>query len=133
MKKMTILGFLMVVMFACSTEIIAPETGSLDISVSIGPLCPVEPCKKTAEEIKMIYEAYSFVVKDTKSNTIVLEQKITHNGTNGILNATSIAVGEYELDVKPQTLFTKSGFPKLFTIQKDKTTKLEVDIDTGIR
>ena len=130
---MTILGFLMVVIFACSTESNEPETGSLDIKVTIGPLCPVEPCTNSAEQTKQIYEAYSFVVSDAKTKKTVLEQKITHNGTNGLMNATSIPVGEYELDVKPKTFFSQEKFPQTFKIEKNVTTKLNIDIDTGIR
>lgn len=133
MKKMTIFGFLMVVMFACSTETIAPEMGSLDIKVTIEPLCPVEPCNKTVEQYRQIYEAYSFIITNVSTKKVIMEQKISYNGTNGLLNATNIEVGEYELDLKPQSFFSKDSFPKTFKIEKDKTTKLEILIDTGIR
>lgn len=133
MKKIAIIGFLWVVIFSCSTKTVAPETGSIDIKVTIGPLCPVEPCNKTAAEFKSIYESYSFVISNPTSKAVIIEQKITHNGTNGLMKSTNIAVGEYELNIKPENFFTKRGFPKTIKIEKDKTTSLEIDIDTGIR
>lgn len=133
MKKMTILGFLIFAILSCANETIAPDTGSLEIKVTIGPLCPVEPCSKSTEQIKQIYEAYSFVVSDTKSKKVVLEPKITHSGTNGFVNAISLPVGDYELDLKPQNPIKEGSFPKPFKIEKDKVTKLDILIDTGIR
>jgi len=133
MKEMGIISFLWAILFACTTKTIVPETGSIDIKVTIGPLCPVEPCNKTTEELKLIYESYSFVITNPKTKMVVLEQKLIHNGTNGLMKSSNIAVGEYELNIKPENFFTKRGFPKTIKIGKDKTTSLEIDIDTGIR
>jgi hypothetical protein len=44
-----------------------------------------------------------------------------------------MSVGEYELDFSPKSFFTKQGFPRLFNIEKSKTTQLDISIDTGIR
>jgi hypothetical protein len=117
----------------CSHRVLLPETGSIDIKVTIGPLCPVEPCNKTAAELKAIYESYSFVISNPTSKAVILEQKLTHNGTNGVMKSTDIVVGEYELNIKPENIFTKRGFPKTIKIEKNKTTSIEIDIDTGLR
>jgi hypothetical protein len=127
------ISILIMVLMACASNIVVPETGSLDINVTIGPLCPVEPCNKTAAELKQVYESYSFVLSNSKDKSIVLEQNLTYNGTKGTLKSTNIAVGEYELTIKPENFFTKRGFPKTVTIEKNKVTTLEIDIDTGLR
>ena len=124
---------ILVALFACSSQAIAPEIGSLDLKVTIGPLCPLEPCNKTTDDIRKVYEAYAFTVKDTKTGKLVLEKSLSYNGTNGVLKSTDILVGEYELDVAPSSIFTKRNFPQTFIIEKGKTTQLEVLIDTGIR
>lgn len=124
---------ILVALFACSSQAIAPEIGSLDLKVTIGPLCPLEPCNKTTDDIRKVYEAYAFTIKDTKTGKVVLEKNLTYNGTNGVLKSTDILVGEYELDVAPSSIFTKRNFPQTFIIEKGKTTQLEVLIDTGIR
>lgn len=124
---------MLVILIACSSQTITPDMGSLDLKVTIGPLCPVEPCNRTADEIRKVYEAYAFTVKDTKTGKIVLEKNLTYNGTNGVLKSTDVLVGEYELDVTPSSIFTKRNFPQTFIIEKGKTTQLNISIDTGIR
>ncbi len=120
-------------LIACASETVLPDTGSLDIKVTIGPLCPTEPCNRPPDDIRKIYETYSFTVTDTKTSKQVMEKQLTYNGTNGVMKSTDIIVGEYELNVKPETFFTKRVFPKTIKIEKNKTTSLEIDIDTGIR
>ena len=132
-KSIAFLGLSIIFLIACAGETVAPETGSLDIKVTIGPLCPVEPCKKTASEFAAIYEAYSFVITNPTTKAVILEQKLSYNGTNGAFKGNNIAVGEHELNIKPENIFTKRGFPKTVKIEKDKVTSLTVDIDTGLR
>ncbi len=120
-------------LLACSSQTIVPDSGSLDLKVTIGPLCPTEPCNRTADDIRKVYEAYTFTVKEAKTGKVVLEKTLSYNGTNGVLKSTDMLVGEYELDFSPKSFFTKQGFPRPFTIEKSKTTQLEVSIDTGIR
>lgn len=133
MKNFILFSMILVTLFACSSQAITPEVGSLDLKVTIGPLCPIEPCNRTTDDIRKVYEAYAFTIKDTKTGKVVLEKKLTYNGTNGVLKSTDILVGEYELDVTPSSVFTKKNFPQTFIIEKGKTTQLEVLIDTGIR
>lgn len=122
-----------VTLIACSSQTINPDIGSLDLKVTIGPLCPVEPCNKTADDIRKVYEAYTFMVKEAKTGKVVLEKTLTYNGTNGLLKSTDMSAGEYELDFSPKSFFNKQGFPRPFTIEKSKTTQLDISIDTGIR
>jgi hypothetical protein len=133
MREIVSISFLWVVLFACSNKTITPDTGSLDIKVTISPLCPTEPCNRPAEDIRKVYETYSFTLTDTKMSKQVLEKQLTYNGTNGLMKSSNIAIGEYELNIKPENFFTKRGFPKTIKIEKNKTTSLEIDIDTGLR
>lgn len=133
MKNCIILSMLLIATIGCSSQAITPDSGSLDLKVTIGPLCPIEPCSRTAEDIRKIYESYSFTVKDTKTGKVVLEKNLTYNGTNGVLKNTDMVVGEYELDVAPSSIITKRNFPQKFIIEKGKTTQLEISIDTGLR
>jgi hypothetical protein len=116
---------------SCGT--VEPEVlkGSLIVNVTIGPLCPVEPCKKTDAELRQIYEAYSLVITNATTGTVALEKAITYNGTFGILDRTDLPVGDYKIDVKPANIF--SGLPKSLKIENGKTTTMDLKIDTGIR
>ena len=131
-KKMLVISFLMVVILACTTEGITPETGTIDIKLTVGPLCPVEPCNKSMGELKQIYESYSFVISNPITKSIVSEQKVVFKDNYGGVKS-NLTVGEYELDITPKTIFTKQGFPKTVVIEKNKVTELDISIDTGIR
>ena len=133
MKSCIILSMLLIAMIGCSSQAITPDIGSLDLKVTIGPLCPIEPCNRPVDDIRKIYESYSFTVKDTKTGKVVLEKNLTYNGTNGVLKNTDMVVGEYELDVAPSSIITKRSFPQKFIIEKGKITQLEISIDTGLR
>jgi hypothetical protein len=121
-----VLGFI-----SCGT--LEPEVmkGYLIVNVTIGPLCPVEPCKKTQAELKQIYEAYSIVITNASTGTVALEKTVAYNGTLGVLNQTELTVGDYKIDVKPANMF--SGLPKIVKIEYGKTTTMDLNIDTGIR
>lgn len=124
---------MLVTLIACSSQTITPDIGSLDLKVTIRPLCPVEPCNRSKEELKQIYESYSFVVSNPVTKNIVSEQKVVFMDVYGRVKLNNLTVGEYELDITPKTIFTKQGFPKMFIIEKNKVTELEISIDTGIR
>jgi hypothetical protein len=133
MKSHIILSTIFLTLIACSSQSITPDIGSLDLKVTIGPLCPVEPCNRNADDIRKVYEAYTFIVKEAKTGKIVLEKTLTYNGTNGLLKSTDMSIGEFELDFSPKSFFNKQGFPRPFIIEKSKITQLNISIDTGIR
>jgi hypothetical protein len=130
MKNIMVL-WLVVGIISCGK--VEPEVmkGYLIVNVNIGPLCPVEPCKKTQAELKNIYEAYSIVIKNASTGTVALEKNLAYNGTLGLLNQTELIVGDYKIDVKPTNIF--SGLPKSVKIENGKTTTMDLNIDTGIR
>ena len=133
MKSYIILSTIFLTLIACSSQTITPDIGSLDLKVTVGPLCPVEPCNRNADDIRKVYEAYTFTVKEAKTGKVVLEKTLTYNGTRGVLKSTNMSIGDFEIDFSPKSFFNKQGFPRPFNIEKSKTTQLEILIDTGIR
>jgi hypothetical protein len=115
-------------MLACAGTTIAPEEGSLDIKVSIGPICPVEPCTKTDAEKEQIYAAYSLIITSKTNRLLTYEKKAS---INSILQ--TMPVGEYEIDISPKNIFNRNTFPITVKVEKGKITSLKIDIDTGIR
>jgi hypothetical protein len=47
-----------VTLIACSSQTITSDIVLLDLKLTIGPVCPVEPCNKTAVELTVIDESY---------------------------------------------------------------------------
>lgn len=102
------------------------KTGTLKGKVSIGPLCPVEPCPGT-------------VPNPYISRTIILQKQ---NGQffppiflqeDGSFE-TEIAVGTYILNLSDCSfLGCNYSLPKTVVIMEGKTTEINIEIDTGIR
>lgn len=129
--KSLISVFLLMVLVGCEKTVM--ETGSLVVNVSVGPLCPVEPCKKTPNEIKLAYEAYSLVLTEAISGTLLVEKPLSYDGTRGTFGISTLEVGDYKLTIKPDNVFSRKGFPKDIKIESGKTTTVDISIDTGIR
>ena len=101
------------------------ETGTVTGRLSVGPLCPVEPCD--ADPL------------DFSSNQVILEsssgQKIPISlYTDGTIYSTKVAPGTYQITLKDCTwLGCEQELPKAVTVEADKTTEVLINIDTGIR
>ena len=101
------------------------ETGTVIGRVSVGPLCPVEPCD--SDPI------------DFSSNQVILEsqsgQKITVNlYADGTFYPASVTPGNYQVTLKDcPWLGCESELPKNTTVEANQTTEVSINIDTGIR
>ncbi len=120
-------------------QILGAYPGDLKGTVTIGPLCPVEPCGLPSEQVAQVYEARKVIVYRQSTGSKVAEKNLSANGKY----AFSLTPGTYIVDVsdaqgnalpldgnrleignaKPQTVEIKSG----------ETLILDFDIDTGIR
>ena len=101
------------------------ETGTVTGRVSVGPLCPVEPCD--ADPL------------DFSSNQVILEsssgQKIPISlYADGTIYSTKVVPGTYQVTLKDCIwLGCEQELPKTVTVEADKTIEVLINIDTGIR
>ena len=113
---------------ACS--ILPRETGILQGQVSIGPLVPVvregEPEPTPAPEV---YAAREIVVHTQNGKREVARLQI---GPDGWYRG-ELPVGTYRIDINHAGIDFAKGLPALVTIEKNTATRLDVEIDTGIR
>lgn len=101
------------------------QQGSISGKVSIGPLCPVEPCPDTTP---LPYASRQIML--TAASGIIFLVKLNSDGTF----QSEIAAGTYTVDLSDCTfLGCKTALPKKVTIEPNKDTYLNIDIDTGIR
>lgn len=115
--------------FAECPAVVTQERGTLQGTMSIGPICPVEqidhPCKPTPE----MYAAHKvFVYNANKSKLITT---LTPDAQGKF--STSLFVGTYLVDVEHQAVGSTRGVPITISISKGKTSTVSIDIDTGIR
>jgi hypothetical protein len=142
MKAKLLLITLLTIIFGCAGENIEADTiGFIEGKVTIGPLCPVvsantvgNPCGYTDAQMNEIYGAYKVVTTSTNLTT----KKELNLDKTGIFKF-EIPEGDYELAVQKVdgSMIGISG-EKSKTISptkviKNQTTKLEINIDTGIR
>jgi len=109
--------------FAACPEL---KTGTLKGKVTIGPLCPVEPCPVT---VPNPYVSKKIVLQN-KTGEIF---KLISLREDGSFEAKT-GVGIYTLSLSDCSyLGCNRSLPKTVTIEAGKTTEIEIDIDTGIR
>jgi hypothetical protein len=115
-------------LFACAQS--PQEFGILEGHVTIGPLVPViregEVEPTPAPEV---YAAREVVVFKEDGRTEFARLKIDGNGNYRV----ELPVGTYIVDINRIGIDTAAGLPKEVRITHQKVTRLDIDIDTGIR
>lgn len=119
--------FLLALVFLAGCSIIQNDTGFLKGKISIGPLCPVEtiPPQPECLPTEQTYNAYPVSVY--KENSQILVTKFT---------ADAYGAYEIELPLGNYELRSENGLKQFIgtvTIEANKTTALDISIDTGIR
>ena len=119
----------LVVVAACGSGDVASPTstgeGTVSGTVSIGPLCPVEPCDNAPNP----YTGIEAVVSTTTGQVVSRLPLEANGGFSGVLPA-----GNYSLVLEPcEFLGCAFELPRSVSITDAQQTVIEIDIDTGIR
>jgi hypothetical protein len=116
-----------------------PENGILQGKVTIGPLCPVEPCNLTPEQIAKIYTSRKVIIyeKDTKQK--IVDANLDKNGEYSL----NLRSGSYIVDISdgdgnilPVDLgrpFWGNANPQEVEVKAGEKVVVDFNIDTGIR
>jgi hypothetical protein len=128
-RKLLLSSILFVLLVAaCVPE--SQETGILEGHVTIGPLVPVVqegvPEPTPAPEV---YAARQIVVVRERDGKEVARFEINAKGNY----KGELPVGTYEVDINHLGIDSAKGFPKVVEIVANRVTRVDVDIDTGIR
>jgi hypothetical protein len=105
------------------------KIGILEGQVSIGPLCPVEPCDIPEDQKAEAYAERTIVIYDEKQQNIIAEIKPDSNGSFKI----ELQEGKYTVDLKPLGIDRSPDVPATITITAGGTVPIKIDIDTGMR
>jgi hypothetical protein len=106
----------------------ALPTGTLTGNVSIGPLCPVEPCIITPDRIAAAYTSRPLIIS-TPGGTPVAS--LSADPATGYTIA--LRPGIYVVDVVHEGIGGSPELPKTVTVRPGETMWLNISIDTGIR
>lgn len=108
---------------ACSSEP-DPGEGTISGEVTIGPLCPVEPC----EGVENPYVGRTVIISkdDVIISTYALDESGTFSGP--------LASSDYIMNMEPCDEPGCAGvLPQKVTIRKDQNSPVIINVDTGIR
>ena len=105
-----------------------PE-GVITGRVTIGPLCPVEPCNLTDEEVYAAYDARKILVYDRDTLVVLFRISIDHDSTY----SASLPAGTYVFDIDRTGVDYSNDVPQKVKLLPSDTAYLDIDIDTGIR
>jgi hypothetical protein len=103
-------------------------SGTLTGTVTIGPLCPVEPCSVSRDQVLAAYAARPLLIRTDGG---ILVQSVTADPDTGY--SVSLHPGTYVVDITPRGIGGSPDLPRTVTIHAGETVRLDIDIDTGIR
>lgn len=102
-------------------------TGTLTGTVSIGPLCPVEPCSLTDAQRDNIYQRYTLALRRTDTQqTAGVISNLDHTGVYRL----TLPAGEYVV-ICEQCIRKEVTTP--FSVPANQVTQKDISVDTGIR
>jgi len=123
-KNLTFL-VLALLLFGCTAPPV--EKGVLAGRITIGPLCPVEPCNLTQEQVDLAYTSRRIIVYAEDRYTIAKQMGIPPGGNYSM----ELAPGRYFVTIRPGGI---GDYPlHEVTVASGQTTRLDLDVDTGIR
>ena len=123
-----VLAGLIVLGCGCVQKSGSPVTGTLTGKVSIGPLCPVEPCTVPHDRLVAAYAARPISISTTGGTVVAT---VTADPETGYTVA--LKPGTYMVDIRQQGIGGSLDLPKTVTIHSGETVRLDISIDTGIR
>jgi len=103
-------------------------TGTLTGKVSIGPLCPVEPCTIPHDRLVAAYAARPITIS-TPDGIVVTT--VTADPESGYTVA--LKPGTYVIAIPKQGIGGSPELPATVIIRSGETVRLDISIDTGIR
>jgi hypothetical protein len=106
----------------------ANRTGTLTGNLTIGPLCPVEPCTISHDQIVAAYAARPILIT-TEGGTFLMSVMADPDSGYSV----GLTPGTYVVDIRHQGVGGSGDLPKTITIRPGETVRLDISIDTGIR
>jgi hypothetical protein len=122
---------ILVMLIALQACIPAPvEVGILEGTVNVGPLVPVvRKGQATPTTSPAVYAAREIVLYEEDGETVFVRLQI---GADGTYRA-ELPIGTYVIDINHIGVDSAAGLPTEIEIKKGEPTRLDIDIDTGIR
>ncbi len=134
LKKIPVVAVVIVACILFSTALFLQArsgtgTGYLQGIVTIGPLCPVEPCHVSEEQRAAAYAARHLAISGPGFSGLVPEAGFSPDGFYRI----ALPAGGYDVSLPPNGIDHSSDLPRHIIVGPGETSFLNISIDTGIR
>jgi hypothetical protein len=129
--KVLVIALIIVVigtLLALGGMLLAKENGRIEGTVTIGPLCPVEPCNLTPAQVAEAYTARTILVFD-QNRVLSGSVSVGVDGRYEIM----VPAGKYSVELAPHGIDRSPDVPVLVNVAAGQSTVLDIHIDTGIR
>ena len=138
---MAILKYVLIIVFvvtmlgtilSCTGDV--KQTGTLEGTVTIGPIWPVERPGENPPVPPEVFEARKIMVYDKDGSKLIQKVDIEQidQSQEGHYSV-QLKPGRYVVDINNIGIDRSADVPKEIEIQAGQTVKLDIDIDTGIR
>jgi hypothetical protein len=128
MRRWLFIGLLAIGLAACGSRPLA--TGTLHGSVSIGPLTPVQrESEPPATVSPQVYTSRGLIVSSETGTREIVRVQFDADGTYRL----TLPAGRYRVDLQPTGIDRAEALPTVVEIKAGEVTRLDVNIDTGIR
>jgi len=127
MMRNILLGCSLFILVACNPN---GATGALAGHVTIGPLTPVEiQGRATPTPPPEVYASRKILIFAEDGQTEISQVSIQPDGTYRV----ELPAGTYVVDINRLGIDRAAGLPQTVKIVSQQVTRLDLDIDTGIR
>ena len=133
--KITIpLLFLAIMLTAVSCQDGQQTSGTLQGTINIGPIWPVERPGENPPVPQQVFEGRKVVVYNQSQTKIVKTIDLTQIAQSSKASySTQLKPGRYVVDINHIGIDSASEVPKKVEIKPGQTVTVDIDIDTGIR
>lgn len=122
------------ILFQTSCQNTQQTPGTLEGTVTIGPIWPVERLGESRPVPPQIFEARKVIVFNKASNKVVKTVDLIQiNQSAKASYSVQLPPGQYVVDITHGGIDRSSEVPKKIEIVSGQTVIVNIDIDTGIR
>jgi hypothetical protein len=128
-RNLVLLAMVVISVTLCGCAGSPGEPGTLEGTVTIGPIWPVEPPGGSPPVPCEVYQARKIMVYDERGSQLVSQVDIDCQGHYRAL----LKPGPYTVDINHLGIDHSPDVPKKIAVKSGETIRLDIDIDTGIR